>query len=53
MPIIPAPLCADASPTNTNQHFVAGWTAGLGIEYMLWGNVFMRGEWEYVQIHCR
>jgi len=29
--------------------FVAGWTAGLGMEYMLWGNLFMRGEWEYVK----
>jgi opacity protein-like surface antigen len=29
--------------------FVAGWTGGLGLEYMLWGNVFMRAEWEYVR----
>jgi opacity protein-like surface antigen len=29
--------------------FVAGWTAGLGMEYKLWGNVFLRGEWEYVK----
>lgn len=29
--------------------FVAGWTAGLGFEYMMWGNVFMRAEWEYIQ----
>jgi outer membrane immunogenic protein len=27
--------------------YVVGWTAGLGLEYMLWGNVFVRGEWEY------
>jgi opacity protein-like surface antigen len=33
---------------RTNS-FVAGWTAGLGLEYMLWGNIFMRGEWEYVR----
>jgi outer membrane immunogenic protein len=31
------------------NNFVAGWTAGLGVEYMLWGNVFVRGEWEYVR----
>jgi opacity protein-like surface antigen len=31
------------------NNFVAGWTAGLGMEYMLWGNIFMRGEWEYVK----
>jgi outer membrane immunogenic protein len=29
--------------------FVVGWTAGLGGEYMLWDNVFMRAEWEYVR----
>jgi outer membrane immunogenic protein len=29
--------------------FAAGWTGGLGAEYMLWGNVFMRAEWEYVR----
>jgi opacity protein-like surface antigen len=29
--------------------FVAGWTGGLGMEYMLWGNIFMRGEWEYIK----
>jgi outer membrane immunogenic protein len=28
---------------------VAGWTGGLGMEYMLWGSVFMRGEWEYLK----
>jgi outer membrane immunogenic protein len=36
------------SEQRTNA-FVAGWTGGLGLEYMLWGNVFMRGEWEYVK----
>ncbi|MBR1207950.1 MULTISPECIES: outer membrane protein [unclassified Bradyrhizobium] len=29
--------------------YVAGWTAGLGLEYMLWNCVFVRGEWEYVK----
>jgi outer membrane immunogenic protein len=29
--------------------FVVGWTGGLGLEYMLFGNVFMRGEWEYIK----
>jgi outer membrane immunogenic protein len=33
---------------RTND-FVFGWTAGLGMEYMLWGNVFVRAEWEYVK----
>jgi opacity protein-like surface antigen len=29
--------------------FVVGWTAGLGTEYNLWGNLFMRAEWEYIR----
>ena len=29
--------------------FVAGWTGGLGLEYMLWDCVFLRGEWEYIK----
>jgi opacity protein-like surface antigen len=41
-------LSVTNSEHRTNS-FVAGWTAGLGMEYMLWGNVFMRGEWEYIK----
>ena len=41
-------LSQSDSEERTNS-FVAGWTAGLGMEYMLWGNVFMRGEWEYIK----
>ncbi|WP_029583411.1 outer membrane protein [Bradyrhizobium sp. URHD0069] len=33
---------------RTNS-FVAGWTGGLGVEYLLYGNLFMRGEWEYIK----
>jgi outer membrane immunogenic protein len=32
-----------------SDSIVAGWTGGLGMEYMLWGNLFMRGEWEYIK----
>ncbi len=28
---------------------MVGWTAGLGLEYMLWSNIFLRGEWEYTK----
>jgi opacity protein-like surface antigen len=45
-------LGSNTYPTATEHRtnsFVAGWTAGLGMEYMLWGNVFMRAEWEYVK----
>ncbi len=33
---------------KVNQ-FVAGWAGGLGMEYCLWGGLFMRGEWEYMK----
>jgi opacity protein-like surface antigen len=45
-------LVPSASLSNSQErtnNFVAGWTAGLGLEYMLWGNIFMRGEWEYTK----
>jgi outer membrane immunogenic protein len=29
--------------------FVPGWTAGLGTEFYVWENVFVRAEWEYVR----
>jgi outer membrane immunogenic protein len=38
-----------SSTDARSNNFVVGWTAGLGLEYMLWGNIFIRGEWEYVQ----
>ncbi|MBR1140290.1 MULTISPECIES: outer membrane protein [Bradyrhizobium] len=34
--------------SRTNS-FVGGWTGGLGFEYMMWGGLFARGEWEYVK----
>ena len=47
-PVFSNILSQSDSEERTNS-YVAGWTAGLGVEYMLWGNVFMRGEWEYVK----
>jgi outer membrane immunogenic protein len=38
----------DETDAKSNA-FAYGWTAGLGMEYMLWGNVFLRGEWEYIK----
>jgi outer membrane immunogenic protein len=32
-----------------SNNFVVGYTAGLGLEYMFWGNIFVRGEWEYIK----
>ena len=40
----------DLTSTATKDNaYAVGWTAGLGLEYMLLGNVFLRGEWEYVK----
>ena len=35
------------SISESRQSFVPGWTAGLGLEYRVWGGLFVRGEWEY------
>ena len=43
------PQFALTSTVAKSDAYVAGWTAGLGFEYMLWGNIFLRGEWEYIQ----
>jgi outer membrane immunogenic protein len=37
------------SSTESRPNYVPGWTAGLGAEYMMWGNLFMRAEWEYIK----
>lgn len=41
-------VSAALSQGRTNN-FVPGWTAGLGFEYMMCGNLFLRGEWEYTK----
>ncbi len=43
------PLAPVSQTEQRGNNFTAGWTGGLGMEYMLWGNVFMRGEWEYIK----
>jgi len=45
----PLPSVSQNQSQERTNNFVAGWTAGLGMEYMLWGNIFLRGEWEYVK----
>jgi opacity protein-like surface antigen len=42
------PQFALTSTVAKTNAFVAGWTAGLGFEYMVCGNVFLRAEWEYI-----
>jgi outer membrane immunogenic protein len=41
-------LSTTMSQERTNN-FVAGWTGGLGTEYMVWNGLFLRGEWEYIK----
>ncbi|WP_420966754.1 outer membrane protein [Bradyrhizobium sp. B120] len=43
------PQLAQTATDAKTDAYVAGWTAGLGLEYMLWNCVFVRGEWEYVK----
>lgn len=38
-----------SSNDKRSNSFVPGWTAGLGMEYCLWGGLFVRGEWEYMR----
>ena len=45
----PLPQFALTSTIAKSNAFVAGWTAGLGFDYMICGNIFLRGEWEYIQ----
>jgi outer membrane immunogenic protein len=46
---LPVPTQSQTLIEQRTNAFVAGWTGGLGLEYMMWGNLFMRGEWEYVK----
>jgi outer membrane immunogenic protein len=46
---IPLPQLSLTATDGRSSNFVVGWTAGLGLEYMLWSNIFIRGEWEYTK----
>jgi opacity protein-like surface antigen len=43
-----ASMTTSATQERTNN-FVPGWTAGLGFEYKVWGDLFVRAEYEYVR----
>jgi outer membrane immunogenic protein len=45
----PIPSLSQSMKEERTNSFVAGWTAGLGLEYCLFGNLFVRGEWEYIR----
>ncbi|MGB8397543.1 outer membrane protein [Bradyrhizobium sp.] len=34
---------------NANAHFLTGFAAGLGLDLMLYANIFLRAEWEYLR----
>jgi outer membrane immunogenic protein len=44
-----SPLPTLGAKEERTNSFVAGWTGGLGMEYMLWNCMFVRGEWEYIK----
>jgi opacity protein-like surface antigen len=48
-PINPLPQVSQTQTQGRSNNYAVGWTAGIGMEYMLWGNVFVRGEWEYIR----
>jgi opacity protein-like surface antigen len=45
----PVPSQSTTMSQQRTNNFVAGWTGGLGMEYMLWDCIFLRGEWEYIK----
>jgi outer membrane immunogenic protein len=51
-PTTPKPNIGPVSDTLTdtaNAHFIYGYSGGLGIDMMLFANVFVRAEWEYMR----
>src|SRR3954468_14715970 len=44
--ILPPP---DSLTDNANAHFLYGYSGGLGIDMMLFANLFVRAEWEYMR----
>ena len=34
---------------NANKHFVTGFATGLGLDWMVCANIFLRAEWEYLR----
>jgi outer membrane immunogenic protein len=48
-PVLPVPSQTTSMAQERTNDFAVGWTGGLGLEYVLWNNIFMRGEWEYIK----
>lgn len=48
-PTLPVPSVSQSLTQERTNNFVVGWTLGLGMEYMVWNCLFLRGEWEYIK----
>jgi outer membrane immunogenic protein len=48
-PTLPVPSQSLTQSQERTNNFTVGWTGGLGMEYMLWNSIFIRGEWEYIK----
>jgi outer membrane immunogenic protein len=48
-PALRVPQVSLTQSQERTNIFAAGWTAGIGFEYMLIANIFMRAEYEHVQ----
>jgi opacity protein-like surface antigen len=42
-------LPPSSASLGAHEHLIYGYTAGLGVDINLVGNLFMRAEWEYVR----
>jgi opacity protein-like surface antigen len=40
---------SDSLTDNANAHFIYGYSGGLGVDMMLFANIFVRAEWEYMR----
>jgi len=45
----PVPAQSQTLIEQKTDQFVAGWSGGLGLEYCVWGGLFMRAEWDYTK----
>jgi opacity protein-like surface antigen len=48
-PYLPVPSQSTTLREERANSLVAGWTGGLGAEYMIWNCLFLRAEWEYIK----
>jgi opacity protein-like surface antigen len=40
---------SDSLSENANAHFIYGYSGGLGVDMMIFANLFLRAEWEYMR----